>query len=204
MTERSNATDDDDSTMAEARAAQGWPAVVGKASPRSGLFGSQSGWRDSRMSGQDPCVVVHGRSKSDQLLLAIVDESSSAASGRGWPDLACERDLMVVATCDDGYYKEALDAKRLFIAGYHDVFLPFLERINALDGRKTYATRTLFFLTDLCTLMPIAIQLCLPLAGPNSNTRRVVRPPVDATSFWTWRLLFGLMTLAFIGSLIIG
>lgn len=84
--------------------------------------------------------------------------------------------------------QEALEAKRLFIADYHDVFLPFLERINALDGRKTYATRTMFFLTDLGTLMPIAIELCLPLAGSNSKTRRVVRPPVDATTFWTWQL----------------
>ncbi|GAB2293257.1 hypothetical protein Dimus_027462 [Dionaea muscipula] len=84
--------------------------------------------------------------------------------------------------------QEALDAKRLFIADYHDLFLPFLERINALDGRKAYATRTLFFMTELGTLKPIAIELCLPFAGPNSKTKRVVTPPVDATSFWIWQL----------------
>ncbi|KAL8138588.1 hypothetical protein V2J09_004589 [Rumex salicifolius] len=86
--------------------------------------------------------------------------------------------------------QEALDAKRLFVADYHDIFLPFVDRINALDGRACYATRTIFFSTSIGTLKPIAIELSLPrtLDGPTSRSNRVVSPPVDATSNWIWQL----------------
>ncbi|GAB4850033.1 hypothetical protein Ancab_029331 [Ancistrocladus abbreviatus] len=85
-------------------------------------------------------------------------------------------------------FPPAMDANRLFIVDYHDIYLPFLKRINALDGHKSYATRTILFLTTLGTLKPIAIELCLPWIGPNSKSKRVVTPPIDATSNWIWQL----------------
>ncbi|XP_059303012.1 linoleate 13S-lipoxygenase 3-1, chloroplastic [Lycium ferocissimum] len=84
--------------------------------------------------------------------------------------------------------QEALDANRLFIVDYHDIYLPFLDRINALDGRKAYATRTIFFLSDIGTLKPIAIELSLPQTGPSSRSKRVCTPPVCATGNWVWQL----------------
>ncbi|KAL6585204.1 hypothetical protein OROMI_004493 [Orobanche minor] len=84
--------------------------------------------------------------------------------------------------------QEALDGKKLYIIDYHDIYLPFLDRMNALDGRKSYATRTIFFLTDLGTLKPIAIELSLPPTSPSSRSKRVVAPPTDATTYWTWQL----------------
>ena len=83
---------------------------------------------------------------------------------------------------------QAIDENKLFIIDYHDVYLPFLDGINALDGRKSYATRTIFFLTPRGTLKPIAIELSLPPAGPSSRSKRVVTPPVDATTNWEWQL----------------
>ncbi|GMH03811.1 hypothetical protein Nepgr_005650 [Nepenthes gracilis] len=94
----------------------------------------------------------------------------------------------IVDQLDGMTVKEALDGNRLFIADYHDVFLPFLERINSLDGRKSYATRAIFFLTKLGTLKPIAIELSLPWSAANSKSTRVLTPPVDATSNWIWQL----------------
>ncbi|KAK7294458.1 hypothetical protein RJT34_17347 [Clitoria ternatea] len=84
--------------------------------------------------------------------------------------------------------QQALEENKLFIIDYHDIYLPFLEGINALDGRKSYATRTIFFLTPLGTLKPVAIELSLPHAGPSSRSKRVVTPPVDATTNWMWML----------------
>ncbi|KAI4355422.1 hypothetical protein L6164_004199 [Bauhinia variegata] len=84
--------------------------------------------------------------------------------------------------------QQAIEENKLFIIDYHDVYLPFLDRINALDGRKAYATRTVFFLTPLGTLKPIAIELSLPPSGPSSLSKRVVTPPVDATTNWEWQL----------------
>ncbi|XP_073128873.1 linoleate 13S-lipoxygenase 3-1, chloroplastic-like isoform X2 [Henckelia pumila] len=84
--------------------------------------------------------------------------------------------------------QEALNANRLYIIDYHDIYLPFLDGMNALDGRKSYATRTVFFLTDLGTLKPIAIELSLPPTTSSSPPKRVVTPPVDATTYWMWQL----------------
>lgn len=84
--------------------------------------------------------------------------------------------------------QEAINGDKLFIIDYHDIYLPFLEGINALDGRKSYATRTIFFLTPRGSLKPVAIELSLPPAGPSSRSKRVVTPPVDATTHWMWQL----------------
>lgn len=84
--------------------------------------------------------------------------------------------------------QEAINENKLFMIDYHDIYLPFLEGINALDGRKSYATRTIFFKTRLGTLKPVAIELSLPPAGPSSRSKRVVTPPVDATTNWMWQL----------------
>ncbi|KAJ4909428.1 hypothetical protein Rs2_04049 [Raphanus sativus] len=78
--------------------------------------------------------------------------------------------------------QQALETNRLFMLDYHDTYLPFLDQINALDGRKAYATRTILFLTSLGTLKPIAIELSL------SKSKRVVTPAICATTYWTWQL----------------
>ncbi|XP_057535610.1 linoleate 13S-lipoxygenase 3-1, chloroplastic [Amaranthus tricolor] len=94
----------------------------------------------------------------------------------------------IIGYLDGMSVQEALDTNRLYIVDYHDIYLPFLERLNAMDGRKSYATRTVFFLTSLGTLKPIAIELSLPPSGPNRKSKRVVNPPVDSTNNWIWQL----------------
>ncbi|KAK8967429.1 putative lipoxygenase 5 [Platanthera guangdongensis] len=82
--------------------------------------------------------------------------------------------------------QEAIQANKLFILDFHDIYLPFLDRINALDGRKAYATRTIFFLTPIGTLKPIVIELSLPEMA--SRSKRVLTPPSEATGNWLWQL----------------
>lgn len=79
-----------------------------------------------------------------------------------------------------------MDANKLYIIDYHDIYLPFIDKINSLDGRKSYATRTIYFLTDAGTLKPVAIELSLAPSSP--KPKRVVTPPVDATTYWMWQL----------------
>ncbi|CAF1909585.1 unnamed protein product [Brassica oleracea] len=88
----------------------------------------------------------------------------------------------IIGHLDGLSVQQALETNRLFMVDYHDTYLPFLDRINALDRRKAYATRTILFLTRLGTLKPVAIELSLP------KSKRVVTPPIDATSNWTWQL----------------
>ena len=77
---------------------------------------------------------------------------------------------------------QAVEEGKLFMLDYHDIYLPFLDRINAMDGRKAYGTRTIFLLTRLGTLKPVAIELSLP------RSSRVLTPPCDATTNWLWQL----------------
>lgn len=84
--------------------------------------------------------------------------------------------------------QQALEENKLFMLDYHDVYLPFLDRINALEERKAYATTTILFLTKMGTLKPIAIQLALPTGNPNTSSKQVLTPPKDATSKWLWQL----------------
>ncbi|KAJ0461047.1 putative linoleate 13S-lipoxygenase [Helianthus annuus] len=84
--------------------------------------------------------------------------------------------------------QQALDENKLFILDYHDIYLPFLEKINTQEDRKAYATRTIFFLTTMGTLKPIAIELSLPPIDTNIPSKQVLTPPVDATTNWLWRL----------------
>uniref|UniRef100_A0A0C9S685 Lipoxygenase n=1 Tax=Wollemia nobilis TaxID=56998 RepID=A0A0C9S685_9CONI len=84
--------------------------------------------------------------------------------------------------------KKALEENKLFMLDYHDTFLPFVNGINALEGRKAYATRTIFFLTPLNTLKPIAIELSLPPPCPGCRSKQVFTPSNDATTYWLWQL----------------
>lgn len=57
-----------------------------------------------------------------------------------------------------------------------------------MDNRKAYATRTIFFLTSLGTLKPVAIELSLHQTDSDSPSKQVLTPPIDATTNWLWEL----------------
>jgi lipoxygenase len=85
---------------------------------------------------------------------------------------------------------QALAEKRLFVQDYHDIFLPYIERINAQKLGSMYATRTVVFLTSEGILTPLAIELSLPpsSAGSAKQSRVFTPPPPDSTKNWVWEL----------------
>eukprot|EP01018_Ginkgo_biloba_P021179 Gb_27230 [translate_table: standard] len=85
--------------------------------------------------------------------------------------------------------EQAINTKRLFILDYYDVYMPYVERINKQsDDLKTYATRTLFFLTNDGILNPIAIELCLPPTAVAQGVRDVYTPVDDVEGGGLWFL----------------
>lgn len=84
---------------------------------------------------------------------------------------------------------QALDQKKLFILDYHDLFMPFIPAINSLEGRKSYASRTILYLTKDGGLRPVAIELSLP-PGPDGfpGSQRIFTPGDEHTNYWLWTL----------------
>lgn len=78
--------------------------------------------------------------------------------------------------------EEAVENKKLFVADYHDAYLPFIERINKQENVRSYATRALCFLSKDQKLKILALELALPpkTAGGPLNAR-VFLPPTDTS-----------------------
>ncbi|XP_074312002.1 linoleate 13S-lipoxygenase 2-1, chloroplastic-like [Silene latifolia] len=86
-------------------------------------------------------------------------------------------------------FDEALQQKKLFVLDYHDVLLPFVNKVREIQGTTLYGSRTLFFLTPKGTLRPLAIELTRPpMANGKPQWKQVYTPGYDATSTWLWRL----------------
>ena len=83
---------------------------------------------------------------------------------------------------------KALENKRLFMLDYHDLLLPYVNKVRELDDSTLYASRTLFFLNDDSTLRPVAIELTRPQDKTRPQWRHVFTPGYDATSCWLWTL----------------
>lgn len=83
---------------------------------------------------------------------------------------------------------KAIEEKRLFILDHHDTYMPFIERMNALPGRKAYASRTVFFYTPAGIVRPIAIELSLPPTALSPQNKRVYTHGHHATTHWIWKL----------------
>ncbi|KAJ4758745.1 Lipoxygenase [Rhynchospora pubera] len=84
--------------------------------------------------------------------------------------------------------EEAVHQKRLFVVDYHDLLLPYVHKVRALEGTTLYGSRSLFFLTDEGILKPIAIELTRPPSPTAPEWRHVFVPSSDSTGSWLWKL----------------
>ena len=85
--------------------------------------------------------------------------------------------------------EQALANKRLFVLDYHDIFMPYIRRINQTYA-KAYATRTILFLKENGTLKPVAIELSLPHpSGDQSGAvSQVILPAKEGVESTIWLL----------------
>ncbi|XP_051122412.1 lipoxygenase 6, chloroplastic [Andrographis paniculata] len=83
---------------------------------------------------------------------------------------------------------EALKEKKLFIIDYHDLLLPFIDKINSLPNRKAYASRTVLYHSETGSLIPIMIELSLPPTPSSPRNKTIHRHGHDATTAWIWKL----------------
>ncbi|KAK6164233.1 hypothetical protein DH2020_001097 [Rehmannia glutinosa] len=83
---------------------------------------------------------------------------------------------------------KALKQKKLFVLDYHDVLLPYVNKVRELKGTTLYGSRTLFFLTPKGTLRPLAIEVTKPPVDGKPEWKQVFQPCWDPTGIWLWRL----------------
>ncbi|KAL5715807.1 linoleate 13S-lipoxygenase [Ranunculus cassubicifolius] len=93
-----------------------------------------------------------------------------------------EREIKGIMTVE-----EAMEQKKLFVIDYHDLLLPYVEKIRKLEGTTLYGSRALFFQCEDSTLRPIAIELTRPIMDGKSQWRHVFTPSWDATNAWLWK-----------------
>ncbi|KAG8365931.1 hypothetical protein BUALT_Bualt17G0023300 [Buddleja alternifolia] len=80
------------------------------------------------------------------------------------------------------------EEKKLFTLDYHDLFFPFIEKINSLPDRKSYASRMIFYYSEIGILRPIIIELSLPPTPSSPRNKYIFTHGHDATSHWRWKL----------------
>ncbi|GFZ20740.1 lipoxygenase 2 [Actinidia rufa] len=82
----------------------------------------------------------------------------------------------------------AVKQKKLFMLDYHDLLMPYVSKVREIKGTTLYGSRTLFFLTPVGTLRPLAIELTRPPMDDKPQWNQVFTPCWDATGMWLWRL----------------
>ena len=84
---------------------------------------------------------------------------------------------------------QAVQQKKLFILDYHDLLLPYVNKVNELKKTILYGSRTLFFLTHEGTLRPLAIELTRPPIDNKPQWKQAYFPSTwNATGAWLWKL----------------
>ncbi|XP_048140590.1 linoleate 13S-lipoxygenase 2-1, chloroplastic-like isoform X3 [Rhodamnia argentea] len=95
-----------------------------------------------------------------------------------------EREIKGFMTVD-----EAIKQKKMFMLDYHDLLLPYVNKVRQLKGTTLYGSRTLFFLTPDETLKPLAIELTRPpTVDGKPQWKQVFTPSCHSTGMWLWRL----------------
>ncbi|XP_070018552.1 linoleate 13S-lipoxygenase 2-1, chloroplastic-like [Nicotiana sylvestris] len=106
----------------------------------------------------------------------------------GPPESAITKELIELEIAGFMTVEEAVKQKKLFILDYHDLLLPYVNKVNELKGRVLYGSRTLFFLTPDGTLRPLAIELTRPPVYDKPQWKEVYCPTWHATGSWLWKL----------------
>ncbi|CAO2044923.1 unnamed protein product [Urochloa humidicola] len=123
-----------------------------------------------------------------QLLTEFPIKSKLDPAVYGPAESAITREILEKQMGSNLTVEQAIAAKRLFILDYHDVFLPYVHKVREQPDKTLYGSRTVFFLTDKGTLMPLAIELTRPQSPTKPQWKQVFTHGPDATDAWLWKL----------------
>ncbi|KAL8129311.1 hypothetical protein V2J09_018466 [Rumex salicifolius] len=105
------------------------------------------------------------------------------------PPMSAITDEIILPKIGNHTVKEAIAQKKLYMLDYHDVLLPFVGKIRQIKGTTLYGSRTILYLSDEGTLVPVAIELTRPPLDNKPQWKRVYTHTLaNSTDAWLWRL----------------
>ncbi|XP_071700923.1 linoleate 13S-lipoxygenase 2-1, chloroplastic-like [Rutidosis leptorrhynchoides] len=107
----------------------------------------------------------------------------------GPPESAITKEIVEKVIGNFIHFEQALQQKKLFIMDYHDLLLPYVNRVRDIKDMRTtlYGSRLLMFLTSSGTLRPIAIELVRPPGNGAPQWKQAFTPSFDSTGAWLWK-----------------
>ncbi|KAJ0021487.1 hypothetical protein Pint_31240 [Pistacia integerrima] len=106
-----------------------------------------------------------------------------------WQTLAGLNPLCIkLVTISFFLHFNTIKQKKLFILDYHDLMLPYVQKVRTLKNTTLYGSRTVFFLTPDGMLRPLAIELVRPPMDGKPQWKEVYTPSWNSTDCWLWRL----------------
>ncbi|XP_073063648.1 linoleate 13S-lipoxygenase 2-1, chloroplastic-like [Primulina eburnea] len=142
-------------------------------------------FRDSELArqtlaGLNPCCI---KLVTEWPLKSALDPKTYGPPESGFTKEMVECESKSLLTFD-----EILKQKRLFVLDYHDVLMPYVNKVREIKGTTLYGSRMLFFLTEHSSLSLLAIELTRPPVDGKPQWKQVFVEPSDATGLWLWRL----------------
>ncbi|KAK1371588.1 Lipoxygenase [Heracleum sosnowskyi] len=132
------------------------------------------------LAGVNPCTI--------QLIKEWPLKSNLAHEYYGQPESAITKDLVESMMAEHMTVEKAIEEKRLFVIDYHDLMLPFVDKVRNIEGTNLYGSRALFFRTTSDTLKPMAIELVRPPCKGKPQWKEAYTPSSHGTSGWLWML----------------
>ncbi|PWA33747.1 lipoxygenase [Artemisia annua] len=132
------------------------------------------------LAGLNPCTI---QLVTDWPLVSKLDSQVY-----GPPESAITKEIVEEEIRGFMTLEEALAQKKLFMLDYHDLLLPYVNKVREIEGTTLYGSRTLMFLTPAGTLRPLAIELTRPPSDGKPQWKHVYTPAWDATGAWLWKL----------------
>ncbi|KAJ9555298.1 hypothetical protein OSB04_009912 [Centaurea solstitialis] len=134
------------------------------------------------LAGLNPCAI--------QLVKEWPLKSKLDPEVYGPPESAITKEIVEQVIGGFIPFEQALEKKKLFIIDYHDILLPYVNKVREIEDMKTtlYGSRLLMFLTPSGTLRPVAIELVRPPGNGKPQWKQAFTPSWDSTAAWLWKL----------------
>ncbi|PON51680.1 Lipoxygenase [Trema orientale] len=132
------------------------------------------------LAGINPCSI---RLITELPLMSKLDPEIYGPQESAITENVIQREIGGIINVD-----EAVKQKKLFVLDYHDLLVPFVNKVrDEIKESTLYGSRTVFFLNPDNTLRLLAIELTRPPSNGKPQWKQVFTPSCwHSTDVWLW------------------